>query len=362
MFALTLSPLAHAQTTTPTPPPTSAAPAAAAPKAASPTAPVSGEAKDAPAAKPAAVKPPDKKTRDAARKAYAQGEKAYAEGKYADAYDAFSKANQAIPSPHALYWMAKSLDKQDKTEEAIQDYQKLLADPDAAKAGEDKLADARTRVEELKLKLVHLLDVTSVPAGAVVSVDGRPEPGVTPLTVKLQPGQHKLTVSATGYDTKEVVVEAKGGEKGEQQVELTPKAPPPPPPAPVVAEAPPPPPPPPAPPPEKRSMVPAYVTLGIATAGAVVGTVFGLKALSSKKDFNDRPTTSKADDAERNALISDMAFGVAITLGVTGIVLLTSDDEGPKESAARHTAPRYKLELNPYAGRTGGGANARLTF
>jgi hypothetical protein len=373
LMALMQSPLAHAQTPTPATPVAPAAPAPAAPKTspakaapeAKPTAVKSADAKAPPAkaadAKAAAPKPLDKKTRDAARKAYGQGEKAYGEGKYADAYEGFSKANQAIPSPHALYWMAKSVDKQDKTEEAIQAYERLLADPEASKAGDDKLLDARTRIEELKLKLVNIVDVTSVPAGAVVSVDGRPEPGVTPLTVKLQPGPHKLTVSATGYDTKEIAVDAKGGEKGEQRVELAVKPPPPPPPAPIVEQAPPPLPPPPAPPPEKRSMVPAYVTLGIATAGAVVGTVFGLKALSAKNDFNDRPTTSKADDAERNALISDMAFGVAITLGVTGIVLLTSDEEAPKETA-KHAPPKYKLEIDPYAGKTGGGARARLTF
>ena len=57
-----------------------------------------------------------------------------------------------------------------------------------------------------------------------------------------------------------------------------------------------------------------------------------------------------------------MAFGVAITLGVTGIVLLTSDDEAPKESAKLKSPEKMKLELGGYAGKTGGGANARLSF
>jgi hypothetical protein len=81
-------------------------------------------------------------------------------------------------------------------------------------------------------------------------------------------------------------------------------------------------------------MVPAYVTLGIAGVAGVVGTIFGVKALGSKSDFDKTPSTEAADDTERSALIADMAFGVAITLGVTGVVLLTSDDEPPPSAAA----------------------------
>src|SRR5262249_10496563 len=115
-----------------------------------------------------------------------------------------------------------------------------------------------------------------------------------------------------------------------------------------------------------RSKVPAYVTLGIAGASAVVGTFFGIKALGAKSDFNSTPTTDNADKVERNALISDMAFGVAITLGVTGIVLLTSggDEPAAKEGARR---PRYMAQkphfnVAPFATPHGGGAAAKLTF
>jgi hypothetical protein len=368
LFGLTLTPLALAQQPTAAPkaaPGETRPPApAAADTAKKPVDAKKPDAKPVDAKKPgepAAAKPPDKKTRDAARKAYGQGEKAFGEGNYSAAYEGFQKAHEQIPSPHALYWMAKSLDKQDKTADALAAYEKLLADPDASKIGDDKLIDAKSRVEELKLKMIAVVSLVTVPAGAAVSVDGNLETGTSPLTLKLQPGPHKITVGATGFETKEIDFEAKAGDKGEQRIELIAKpAPPPPPPVlpaePVTA--------PPAPPPpaEKRSMVPAYVTLGIAGVGAAVGTVFGLKALSKKSDFNDKPSTSAADDTERNALISDMAFGVAITLGVTGIVLLTSDDEAPKESAKLSPPSKLKFEFDTYAGKTGGGAKARLRF
>ena len=120
--------------------------------------------------------------------------------------------------------------------------------------------------------------------------------------------------------------------------------------------------PPPLPPEEPASSnVPAYVTLGVAGAGIIVGTIFGIKALGDKSDFNSNPTSSKADDAERNALIADMAFGVAVTLGVTGTVLLLSN----KGSSAPKTGliPRLNsMQLTPVAGPHGGGAAAVWHF
>jgi hypothetical protein len=308
-------------------------------------------------------KAPDKKTKDAARKAYGEGEKKYASGEYAAAYENFSKAFELIPSPHASYWMAKSLDQQGKADEAIKGYEAFLADPESAKAGEDKVADAQARMTDLKSKQIGEINLATVPAGATVIVDGNPQMGETPLTLKLPPGQHKVTLNYAGFETKDVDLEVKGGEKSDQKIELSPKPVPPPPPP---VEAAPPPPPPPPPPPEKRSKVPAYVTLGIAAGGAIVGTIFGIQALSAKGDFEDKATNKSADDTERNALIADMAFGVALTLGVTGIVLLTSDDDDTSKTGSvqkmRKLPARAKLNVAPYASPTGGGAAARLTF
>jgi len=98
----------------------------------------------------------------------------------------------------------------------------------------------------------------------------------------------------------------------------------------------------------------------LAGASAIVGTIFGVKALSASSDFKDNPTTSTADAAERNALISDMAFGVTLTLGITGIVLLTADDDS--ELSSKRTEPGPSLQVAPYAGPKGGGASARITF
>jgi hypothetical protein len=92
-----------------------------------------------------------------------------------------------------------------------------------------------------------------------------------------------------------------------------------------------------------------------------VGTIFGVRALSDKKKFDDNPTTAKADDVERNALIADMAFGVTLTLGITGIVLLVADDAAPEQVSVAPTQ-RGSLSLVPYVAPKSAGAAATLTF
>jgi hypothetical protein len=317
-----------------------------------------------PADAPAAAKPPDKKTKDAARKAYAEGEKAYTAGNYAAAYDSFKKAHDLIPTPHAEFWLAMSLAQQGKDEEATKALEALLASPEASKIGEDKQAEAKKKLDELKAKQGAEVNLVSTPPGAQVTVDGQAQMGETPMTVKMTPGAHKLVLTLAGYEAKQVDLEAKAGDKLEQKVELK-SADMLPPAEPTPAALPPEPPPePPPPPPAAKSKVPAFITLGVAGAGAIVGTFFGIKALSAKSDFEDAPTNDGADDVERNALISDMAFGVAITLGVTGVVLLTSSDGDGKDSAGR-AAPlpkRAKLNVAPYVSHQGGGAAARWTF
>src|SRR5687768_9620377 len=210
-----------------------AAPAAPAEKKAAPAKPEAKPAEMKPAdPKPAAAapakpadkpKPPDKKTKDAARKAYGEGEKAFTAGDFAGAYTGFAKANELVPSPQAAYWTAKAIDGQGKAEEAIAAYERLLADPDIAKLGDEKINDAKARIADLKAKLVGEVSIVTTPIGATVSVDGTPQTGETPMVLKLPPGPHKVTVVAAGFDAKEVDVDVKGGEKSEQKLELVAK-------------------------------------------------------------------------------------------------------------------------------------------
>jgi PEGA domain len=310
---------------------------------------------------------PDPKKRDAARKAYQAGEKDYNAGKYAEAYVGFKKAHEILPSPHAEYWMGMALDKQGKSEDAAATFEKLLGHADLSKLGDEKIGQVKARLAELKGKQTGEVSLATTPAGASVSVDGTPQPGETPMVFKLSPGAHTVTITNPGYEKQELKIDVTAGQRLDKNVELKTADLGAPAPVPAGGETPAPAEPTeksePAQPAQPRSKVPAYVTLGIAGASAAVGAFFGVKALGAKSDFNDKPTTDNADDVERNALIADMAFGVAITLGVTGIVLLTSGDAEPaKEKAAKTLPKKARFNVAPYATPKGGGAAARFVF
>lgn len=186
--------------------------------------------------------------------------------------------------------------------------------------------------------------VDSTPAGAAVTIDDKPEAAPTPLDVDLPPGTHVVKVTAPGHlpGSKPVDVAFASTQTVSLELEPEPAAPPPPPPvaavAPVAPVAPLVPPPAPAP----RSMVPAIVTGGLAIAAAGVGTVFGILALGDKSDFDKNPTTQTADNGDTHALIADMAFGVAVTFGVTSAVLFLTKDESATSTSSTHATTTAK--------------------
>ena len=73
-----------------------------------------------------------------------------------------------------------------------------------------------------------------------------------------------------------------------------------------------------------------------------------------KKRQND-----KADQVEKDALIADMALGAAITLGVTGTVLLLTS--GGDEKTGQST-PRTQFQVAPILSPGRAGAAATLRF
>jgi hypothetical protein len=304
-----------------------------------------------------------------ARKNYAEGEAKLAVGDYAGAFKAYKAANELIPASAALYKMGVCVDKQNKPTEAVTAYEAFLGSNPPEKM-QDKVSEVRARVAELKKKIgPPAVKVTSDPAGANVAVDGVAQVGVTPVDVKLAPGHHKIRVTTSGYTgvTKEVDVEA-GVPKTVDVIlpkeEAVAAAPLPTSTAPAPVEAPP------QPPtetqPEHRSNVVAYVLLGVAGAGAVVGSVFGIQALGDKSDFNNKPadhTNEKADSVEKNALISDMAFGAALTLGVTGVVLLLSNSSSSSSSTPQaKSAPQQAFGVVPVVSLDRAGAAATIRF
>jgi PEGA domain-containing protein len=288
--------------------------------------------------------------RDEARSEFAAGQVSYGAGDYVAAEAHFTKADSLVPSVQAKYWRGMSVDQQGKTAEALVLFKGVLDTPGHENLGADKVAQVRQRVAELSQAPADLT-ITSTPPGASVDVNGMKQPGVTPIALRLAAGRHRVTLEAAGYAPQVVDLTVNPGEKVERNIVLVPGTAA----APVAAAA--------APAATERNLAPAFVTLGIAGASAIVGTVFGIKALDEKSQFDDDPTTAHADSVERNALIADMAFGVALTLGITGIVLLVADDapgDQALEQAKRPTAGQ--LRVSPYVTPKGAGAGASVTF
>lgn len=256
-----------------------------------------------------------------------------------------------------------SLDKLGDVPGAFAAFSAVLADAKKDELGADKLETAAARQRALG-SVPADLQITTTPPGAHVQVSGVNLASPTPLALRLAPGRHMLVVSLPGYETQSVEVTATPGAKLQPTLTLQPQA---------QAVAPVPPIPPlSAPPadvtlgtldgPAPRSLVPGYVTLGIAGASAIVGTIFGIRALGDKDDFDKAPSTRRADDVERNALIADMAFGVSLTLGITGIVLLVADEAPEQQVKAPPATEHARLRVTPYVSPRGAGAAATLSF
>ncbi|HEX4448732.1 MAG TPA: PEGA domain-containing protein [Polyangiaceae bacterium] len=337
-LGLAQAPLAWAQ-----PPATKAAPAA---PAATPKTPSADKAGDL----------------NAAKKAYAEGEKKFKAGDFAGALADFTSANDIKSTPHAERYLGLCEDSLGHYPAAVDWYEKFLAHvPDKLALQGDEIRKREGEIKAMPGK-VH---IESTPPGATVTVDDKPQASPAPFDVELAPGSHVVKFSAPGRaataKTIDVTFASTQTVSGELD-ELPPAVAPPPP---IVAAAPLAPVAPIAPvtPPEPRSIVPAIVTGGLAIAAAGVGTVFGIIALNDKSDFDKNPTSHTADNGDTHALIADMAFGVALTFGVTSAVLLLTKDEPPSAtSSTRARAHTATITPTPIVGPHIGGAGLVLKF
>jgi len=285
-----------------------------------------------------------------ARQSYAAAEEKLKASDYAGAYELYAVANDLVPAPITIFKMAHCQDQLGKAAEAIALYRAFLgANPPTSLA--DRVTEANARIAELEKKLPVAVALTSEPAGASVTVDGEPREGVTPIELQLLPGRHTVRLELAGHEPVEKDVEVEAGASQNLSLSLA-ALPEPVEEAPAVVE--------PAPQVEEGgSHVVPYVLLGLAGAGAVVGGVFGYQALQAKSDFdNGERTAAKADSVDRNALVADMAFGAALTFGITGLVLLLTDD-GTKEVAAKKGS---SVQFSPYVGPQSAGAGAFMKF
>jgi hypothetical protein len=304
------------------------------------------------------------------RELYKSGEAKFKAGDYAGALVDFQAVDSLKPTPQAARYIGLSQDKLGHYQEAVAAYERFLGNvpPKLTKEGDE----IHKRLDEIKA-MPGKVHIETAPAGATVAIDGKPQGQPSPLDVDLPAGRHSLHVSAEGREAQDRDLDVAYASRTDVSLQLAPAAAPAPSSPPIVAEAPPPPPTtpaPPPPPPEAHSRLPAYITGGLAIVGAGIGTVFGVMALNDQSNFNKTPTSATADTGENHALICDMAFGVAITLGVTSAVLFLTNDEAPPKAAGQSrpvkiAAPKKNavtITPSPIVTPHGAGAGALLRF
>ncbi len=143
----------------------------------------------------------------AARELDRQGVRSFHDERYADATRYFLAAYRLGGPSSELWNVARSREKLDDPEGACSAIDAYLAQRDLT--AQDR-ADADHEERALKAR-PSMLTVTTAPSGALVSIDGLPATGSTPLSVEVASGQHVIAVRRDGYVPDSARVEGRLG-------------------------------------------------------------------------------------------------------------------------------------------------------
>ncbi len=284
-----------------------------------------------------------------AKKFYAEGRKKYRAKDYAGALQDFQQAEEFKATPQAERYIGGCFDALGKYRDALEWYERFLTHVPPRWGAQG--TTIRQRVAEIKL-LPGKVHVESNPTGAAIAVDGRDRALSTPTVLDLPPGPHKIKLSQAGRTAAEKAIDVEFASSQDVVLHLDEVAPPPEQPDPGAAAA--------AgpgggeasgadatgaqPPAQDGShgnkRVPAYLMAGVAVLAAGTGAAFGVVALSDKNAFEAHGTTDNANRRNTDALIADVAFGVAAVAGVTSLVLfLTAKDDPATPVTPASSAP-----------------------
>ena len=146
--------------------------------------------------------------REDARTEFAAGQQADKDRDYAGAIEHYLRANELVPHPFAVYNIAADYERLQQFREAARWYQQFVT---AAPSGPER--DKVMRLLPELQKKPSSLSVRTMPAGARVTIDGRPA-GPAPVTVTLPGGAHHVTIER-GSDRDERDITLEYGEPGD---------------------------------------------------------------------------------------------------------------------------------------------------
>lgn len=249
--------------------------------------------------------PPTSEQKQAAAKAFDQGEKAYTQGRYADAGAAFEEAFRHVPHPAALWNAARAYKRGGELVRAANVYALYLekAEPDAP----DRKS-AQSDLDQLSKKLGRL-EIFG-PDAQDVRVDNTPaRTGLVYVT----PGTHVIAARVGDQDLQRVQsVDAGAAAHVALVAENTaPKTPSTPAQAPDASES--------TSSSSKnlRVLPPAAVYGGAGASALALGLTigFGVDTLNARDEFDRSPTPEKLDEGRSKQTITNVLLGTTIALG-----------------------------------------------
>jgi hypothetical protein len=275
--------------------------------------------------------------------------------RYEEALDRARQAETLYHAPSHLLMAAEALKALGRLAEAMDAYERLVAEPlpssapplflKAQETGRNALRELAARTPSV------LVRVSGAPRDRVKALlDGHPIDLAMGVAVRTDPGAHRIDVAGEGFApvSRTVSLPPKGGIVV-VDVALAPAG------AandvpsePAALE---PPQLPPVPPREKGSLVPGIVTISLGGAAAVAGAITGAMSISQTSALKSRCPQNRCmpgdqtalDSAGRLATTSDVTFGIAGAGVVVGVILLIVRPGGAP-------APRASARVTPWIG------------
>lgn len=314
---------------------------------------------------------------DEARALARDGWKALDAENYKEALEKVTQAEALYHAPTHLLLMGNAQAGLGRLADALTTFEKLAAEPipnGAPTAFKDAQETGKKRLKELISRVPSLLVVveSATNASPTVQVDGKVIDFSAGVAVRLNPGEHAISVGADGLDpvATKITLPEKGGvvrlpivlrKKGEPATEPSGSASPSAVPSSSASAAPSGTP---VTPPPERSRTPAYVAFGVAGAGLLVGAITGGLSLAMTSDLkkvcldNVCPESAwdKLDRANSLAHASTATLVIAGVAAATGVVLLTYDINAAPSKARSGVM----IAVQPYVSVGGAGFQGRF--
>jgi hypothetical protein len=270
---------------------------------------------------------PSWKDRQAAARLAAEGKALVKKGSFPEAAEKFREADGLSPSPAVKLDLARLLLELSSFREARSVAEACTSDKAQSWADKQALQGCKKLLDEISDRTPTLaLSVFEPEAGKVsVKVDGEPV-DLTQGPIPLDPGEHLVTATASGYDDFEKKLTLAEGDRQSVEISLTKTA--------VAAES------------GAAvgaegsggglSPIPAYVSWGVGAVGLGLGIGFGIAAIQATNDVlreygcegNVCPQDAEddLDTAKLNGNISTAGFVIGFAGIVAGTILFVFSD------------------------------------